>query len=128
MFNQLSPEYMVRAIGEVLRAAARRDEPASDFDRDQLMSAYSASRHLAVELASYDAVIRRFAGDLAKLAPDRVDAAATDPRALGELLCDLLDEWRADDSEAAAAMRAAACALMRRLADDEVGLLAGGLR
>src|SRR6202042_1663594 len=67
MFNQLTAAEVVSAIGTTLRGAARSDEQASDFERDQLMSAYSATRHLSVELATYPPELARFRGALSEL-------------------------------------------------------------
>ena len=68
MFNQLTPSEVVTAIGATLRGAARGEGQASDFGRDQLMSAYSATRHLRVELVEYPPVWSAFRNEL-----DRVE-------------------------------------------------------
>ncbi|MGH2761667.1 MAG: hypothetical protein ACRDLD_03655 [Thermoleophilaceae bacterium] len=131
MFNQLSPAYMVAAIGNVLRAAARREGPPSEFERDQLLSAYSASRHLAVELESYEAELRRFVGELSRLAPPKLSARLqgdVEFSVVAATTCDLVAALRADGSREARARRAEVHALLRELADREVDLLAEGLR
>ena len=58
MFNPLTPSEMVSAIGLAARATARSESELDDFDRGQLMSAYSATRHLAIEIASFSAELR----------------------------------------------------------------------
>ena len=50
MFNPLTPSEMVTAIGLAARTAARGEGELDEFDRGQLMSAYSATRHLAIEI------------------------------------------------------------------------------
>lgn len=47
VLNQLTPSETVTAIGVTVRTAARGDAQTSDFEPDQMMSAYSATRHLA---------------------------------------------------------------------------------
>jgi ATP-dependent exoDNAse (exonuclease V) beta subunit len=130
MFNQLTPAYVVASIGKLLRAAARADGTGSEFERDQLMSAYSASRHLAVELASYDAEMRKFTETLQAIAPpsfaDRI-GADPDPRDVGTVVSELLESLRADASPDAARLRGEVHALLRELSDREVELLAEGL-
>lgn len=126
MFNQLTPAEMVSGIGRVLRTAARREGQASDFDRDQLLSAYSASRHLAVELASYDDELRWFTAELTRLGLPGF-AGELDSDTVGDAVCDLLAELAAKDSDEARRLRDGVHALLRQLADREVDLLAGGL-
>lgn len=129
MFNQLTPAEIVTAIGQVLRRAGRRGGPAGDFDRDQLLSAYSASRHLAVELAAFEAELRVFTGELAAIAPSTAAelSGELDPRRVGAVVGDLLAELRGRDDDEARRQREAVHALLRRLADREVELLAEGL-
>src|SRR5436190_23574443 len=107
MFNQLTPADIVRAIGVTVRGAARGGAATSDFERDQLMSAYSATRHLAVELSSYEPVLREFAtatagrvrvADLGlEDVADRFDRAPASG-ALGDAVSELLDRLRGDES------------------------------
>jgi hypothetical protein len=140
MFNQLTPADTVRAIGATTQRIARGGE-MSEFDRDQLMSTYSATRHLAVELSSYEPELRRFRQGLAELVrdarledrggelaatADRLDEAI-DAAAVGGAVCDLLDRLRADDSPQAEALRTEVHASLRLLADTEVDLLADAL-
>lgn len=141
MFNQLTPADTVKAIGATTRRIARGGGATSEFDRDQLMSTYSASRHLAVELSSYEPELRRFrqrlatqirdahledpGGERAEIA-DRLDEAA-DASAVGSAVCDLLDRLRTDASPQAQALRSEVQVSLRELADTEVNLLADAL-
>ena len=139
MFNQLTPAEVVSAIGTTLRGAARSDEHASDFERDQLMSAYSATRHLSVELATYPAELARFRSTLSELlgpssavtgeARGRADAvlAASGIAELGDALCELLGELRSQDTDDARSLRAELRVCLRQLADRETELMADGL-
>jgi hypothetical protein len=135
MFNQMTPADVVAAIGQAARAAARDDGASSEFARGQLLSAYSTSRHLSVELASYEAELQSFASDVGRWARDFDEAGpiaalaavvedAPDAQALGDATCVLLERLRADGSEAANDLRARIHARLRRLADREVELLA----
>jgi hypothetical protein len=131
---------MVGAIGEAARAAARADGPIDDFQRSQLLSAYSSTRHLAVELESFPPAMAAFCGGLA----DRLDAgpqaelpelagiasqlrSSADPRRAGEVVSALLNLLRAHPSPAAAALRADVRTALRDLCDREVDLLADAL-
>jgi hypothetical protein len=141
MFNQLTPADTVKAIGATTRRIARGGGATSEFDRDQLMSTYSATRHLAVELSSYEPELRRFrqrlaaqireaqaedpGGERAAIA-DRLEQAG-DAAAVGSAVCDLLDRLRVDDSSQAKALRAQVHTSLRKLADTEVNLLADAL-
>ncbi len=139
MFNPLAPAEVVTAMGKAAHAAARSEEEATAFSRVQLLSTYSASRHLAVELESFDAELRRFArtvaaavrGRLAGLPDadglealaDRLDERS-DPQAVGALVGDLLAGLREADAPAAVALRTEVQRRLRELADREVDLLA----
>jgi hypothetical protein len=141
LFNQLTPAEVVTAIGATLQTAARSEGPASDFDRDQLMSAYSATRHLAIELAAYDPPLRAFTdavaseirsadspgiGDELRRLADEIEAA-DDPGAVGEALCALFDVLRGDPSDRMQRLRSKIHLHLRSLADQEVDLLADAL-
>jgi hypothetical protein len=141
MFNQLSPDEVVTAIGTTLRQAARSEGQASAFDRDQLMSAYSATRHLSVELATYAPELSKFTtavsdqirssgapdanGELGALA-DRIEQSS-DPGAVGAALCELFELLRQTPSEPTRALRAQLHRQLRSLTDREVDLLADAL-
>lgn len=138
MFNPVTPAQMVTALGRAARAAGRSREPASDFSRGQLMSAYSVTRHLAVELAEFPPELRRFADAMADLfdnVPATVDQERFGDRAralrhtgeaweIGNLVCDALDDLRDDRTPAAADLRARVQAAVHALSDREVQLLA----
>jgi hypothetical protein len=139
MFVPLRPAQMVTAIGRAARTAGRAEGEPTEFERGQLMSAYSATRHLAVELDHFDtererlrrdteaavaaAVAQLPAGDPAR---DRVSGllhASGDAAALGEDLCALLAECRAHDTEPWTGLRHTVHAGLRALCDREVQLL-----
>lgn len=140
MITPLTPAEMVGAIGEAARQAARSEAPLNDFQRSQLLSAYSGTRHLAVELESFPPAIAAFCNALA----DRIDAApqaqlpeltaiasqlrlTADPQHAGEVVSALLNLLRAHPSPAAAAVRADVQGALRDLCDLEVELLADAL-
>jgi hypothetical protein len=142
VFNSLTPAEVVTAIGLAARRAARSEAPSGDFERDQLMSAYSATRHLAGELAGYGPEWERFRAAVAErlsaaaagedlgrrlragaVAVEREEGTAAVGAALAELLADL----RSSDDPAAAGVRADIRGLLRELAAREVDLLADAL-
>jgi hypothetical protein len=134
VFSPLTPADVVTAIGRAARDAARSDEPASEFSSGQLMSAYSASRHLGVELARFDTELASFAGavaaDLRDAGGERLAqranhvAQARDAHAIGDLVAVTLDELRGDPAPVAAQLRGRLRSALRELADREVELLA----
>ena len=141
VFNQLPPAQIVTAIGATLRRAARTEGEPSAFDRDQLMSAYSATRHLAVELASFEPEFRRFREAVATQIratdaslggrqlgtfADRLDAAEEGATA-GAVLCELLQLLRENPAPPMQALRSNVHAHLRALSDREVDLLADAL-
>lgn len=138
MFSPMTPAEVVSAIGQTARGAARSEERASEFSRGQLMSAYSASRHLGVELVGYPDELRRFTEEVGGLlaraaelprdgrfaaAPDAL-LATSDAHEIGDIVSAWLDDLRGDPSPEAAAIRSGLQAALRRLADREVELLA----
>lgn len=137
MFNQLTAAQVVTAIGATARATARSEKgELSDFERDQLMSAYSATRHLAVELEAYPAAFERFSSALGERLAD-ADAPGVDgvrkalreggrPQ-IGDALSEALAQWREAESETTRELRADVQRLLRDLADREVDLLADAL-
>lgn len=145
MFNPLSPSEMVTAIGLASRAAARQEGLLDEFDRGQLMSSYSATRHLAIELASLAPELRRQAEAIATAAQraagqlggdpdagalpalaDRVQRAGDAP-AVGASVADLLARCRRHDGAPWVALRGEVRRCLRALCDREVELLAEGL-
>jgi len=141
MFNQLSPAEVTTAIGATLRAAARSEGQTSEFERDQLMSAYSATRHLAVELATFEPELRAFSAQGAEglraaeipslhqellLLAKQLDGA-TSASDVGETICVLFESLDRAPSPRADALRAAVHVRLRALSDREVDLLADAL-
>jgi hypothetical protein len=140
MFNPLTPTEVVTAIGRTARAAATSEEQGSDFDRDQLMSAYSATRHLAVEIESYGDPLDDFAAGLVELieacpaSVPGIDPARHAARLrrcasgqeVGEAAASLVDDLVAA-GEPGATLLADVHRRLRDLADLEVELLADGL-
>jgi hypothetical protein len=133
MFNPLTPSEMVTAIGLAARATARGDGELDDFDRGQLLSAYSATRHLAIEISSFADELSARCAAIADIAA-RDDAlqelaaevrSAGDSVAAGEAIASLLEACRTrpELSEARTAIRRE----LRALCDTEVGLLADGI-
>ena len=144
MFNQLTPAAIVVAIGVAAHDAARSPDAGSEFQRDQLMSAYSATRHLAAELEGYAPELERFLAAVAArlrsaaaqdtgLAPElaagaeRLDSPA-DGAVAGLVIADLLERLRDAGEPWAGSLRADLHALLRDLAHREVDLLAEALR
>lgn len=124
MFNPLTPAELTIAMGRAARDSARSDDPADAFVRAQLMSVYSASRHLGVELEWFEAEVGAFATAVGDAAGDAELAGTSDPREAGDLVCRLLDALRADGGPQADAVRATVRARLAELADREVELLA----
>jgi hypothetical protein len=129
----LTPAEVVTALGQSARLAARADagEISNDYSRGQLLSAFSTSRHLTVELQSYGPELRAFADDVAGMVGEALpDVAAAlretgDAGPIGELTCRALETLRGDDAPAGAAeLRMAVHARLRVLAEREVDLLA----
>jgi hypothetical protein len=144
MFNPLTPAEVTTAMGRAARDAARSDDPADAFVRAQLLSVYSASRHLGVELTAFEPELRGFAAAVAdavsaagpgddRWAAIAAELAATaEAREMGDLVCRLLDALRADAGQQAAGLRGVVRARLAELAGREVDLLAavieGGAR
>src|SRR5437764_1352693 len=119
MFNHLTPAEVVAAIGRAAREAARGDAVASDYSRGQLLSAYSCSRHLTVELEAYGPEVRACAADVAAILREAGlgDLEETaDGAQLGELVSEALDRLREDGSDTAREARERIHARLRRLA------------
>lgn len=137
MFNPLTPAELGTAMGRAARDAARNADPGSPFVRAQLLSVYSASRHLGVELSDFEPALLAFTGTVAQAARAGVAGADSelqalaaelgetrDPRRAGDLVCRLLDRVRSDASTAGVELRAAVRAALVTLVDREVELLA----
>jgi hypothetical protein len=139
VFNPLTPAQVVAAIGTTAREIARSDVELSDYARGQLLSAYSSSRHITVEIDRYDDEIRAFASDVGEwtlaaagrlTVPEAAIAIGSElegtsnARDTGDLVSDLLEHLRSDSSAAATQLRAQIRSRLRRLAEREVELLA----
>lgn len=131
----MTPAEVVTAMGRATRAAARSDEPSSDFSKGQLMSAFSASRHLTVELAEFGPALRTFAGEVSAAVGDGGLGAALEEHVrelreaatgqeIGDVVAAMLDRLRDDPSPDAARVRARIHGLLRSITDREVALLA----
>ena len=98
------------------------------------MSAYSATRHLSAELATYAPELGRFTAATARRLRDagldddaaRIDEE-TDVAEVGDALAGVLGRLRDENATDAAALRTDLLRLLRELADTEVDLLADGL-
>jgi hypothetical protein len=141
VFNPMTTSEMVTAVGRAARDAARAGEAASEFSRGQLMSAFSASRHLSVELAQFPAEVQAFATAVSREV-DRADSVshprelsaiaeelkrATDSNRVGDLVCAALDLIRDDPAPAARSLRTSLHGALRALSDREVELLADAI-
>lgn len=139
MFNPLTPGQYATAIGRAARDAARAERPLDEFGRGQLMSAYSGSRHLAVELDCFAQELQAFADAAAEAiaraalaVPDdeflrtieRALRARPDAISVGMHLSDLLLRLRGEQTGILAELRAELRRLLRSLCDREVALLA----
>ena len=145
MFNPLTPSQMVTAIGLAARAAGRGQESLGRFERGQLMSAYSASRHLAIELDSFGAELREACETIAVAAagatrhlgdPDESEAVralgarirtAGGPDQAGAAIAELLAVARTHAGEPWAELRDRTRGCLRDLCRNEVSLLAQGI-
>lgn len=141
MFDPMTAAEVTAAIGATARDVARGEEPLGQFARGQLMSAYSASRHLAVELSSFGPELERFsaaAADSVRTAAEQAPDGellrrlagrlqdASDPRLLGGAVCELLDVLRTTRSPTVG-LRGEVHVLLRELCDREVELLADAI-
>jgi hypothetical protein len=139
MINPLTPAQYAAALGRAAREAAREEQPPGAFRRGQLMSVYSGSRHLAVELSYFEAELRSFstaaAAAVAETAIGVPDDAVLrqfaselsgncDPESIGGLVSELLGLLRGHRSGVFAELRVELQARLRDLCDREVQLLA----
>jgi hypothetical protein len=126
MFNSLSTAEVVLAVGRVLSDAAREEGVRDDYQRGQLLSAYSIARHLAAETTAAPELFTWFRDAVAaELDDERAAAvrAASDPTRLGELVADSLAELRATPGTEALTTRDRVRSVLRELADREVAAL-----
>lgn len=122
MFNPLSAPEMVTAIGQAAREAARSETALSEFERGQLKSSYSASRHLAVEIAHFPGERARFHAAVQALAPQDMV-----PEGERELAAYVADRMRSCRERGEADTHQALQRLLRDLCDREVELLAAAI-
>lgn len=132
MFNALTPPQLLVGVGRVLRASADADGALEDYQRSQVLSAYSVTRLLAGELQgaaalrawTRAALLDALAGDErppVAVARDRLADPAVDGLRIGEAVADLL---AALPRAGADATRDAVRAIVRQLADREQAALA----
>ena len=129
MFNALRSDELLVGIGQVLRATADIKSPLEEYERSQLLSAFSVSRLLAAEQIAAQELLawaRTELGAVLAGSPDAPGAralegieSAPDGVAVGEVLCDLLVDLAEDDPRRAGVRR-----ILRELADREVTALA----
>ena len=139
MFNPLPAPEITIAIGRVLKQAASTEDPRDEYQRSQLLSAYSVARHLAAEQAGGDALLdwvreriaaelRDAAGDGAPPLPDlearaAAVAEAEEGKDLGPLIRDLLVALRRSGDGAPPLLHSVR-RLLREGCDREVAMLA----
>ena len=130
VFNALRSDELLVGVGRALRLAADARGPLEDYERSQLLSAFSVTRLLAAEQrAAADLLASTRAELLAALdgddRPEAVDArrrldAAANGIEIGEILVDVLAALPRDDET-----RTRLHAALRRMTDREVTALAG---
>ncbi len=143
MFNPIKAHEMVSGVGLAARAAAGSSGTLDEFERGQLLSAYSATRHLVVELEHYPVALAAFTSSLARelrtvqdewpprqLLVDAADAIAAceDGPSLGLVLGELLAKLRERADVGARAVQALVQHRLAELAQTEVELLADNIR
>ena len=129
MFNALRSDELLVGIGQVLRATADNRGSLADYERSQLLSAFSVSRLLAAEQIAAPGLLAWARSELGTVLGDAADApstrareridAAADGVAVGEALCDLLTDLPVADNR-----RAGVRGVLRELSDREVAALA----
>jgi hypothetical protein len=138
VFNPMTTSEVVSAVGRAARDAARSGGEDGEFARGQLMSAYSASRHLSVELSRFPAELETFAASVADALArarevshaDNLTAIAaelnqaSEAPQIGNLVAAALEFVRDDPAPAAVKLRASLHQALRALSDREVELLA----
>jgi hypothetical protein len=136
VFNPLSAPEITIAVGRVLKQAASTEDVRDEYQRSQLLSAYSITRHLAAEQADGGALPRwfreRLAGELRSAAEAEPPLGDIEARAaaietcdegeLGAHIRDLLVALRR--SQAAGALLESVHRLLREACDRELEILA----
>jgi hypothetical protein len=145
MFNPIAPSEIVTAIGRTALEAAGSEGELSGFDRVQLKSAYSATRHLGVELESFPPELIAFCARVgaaieragAELEPDErswlddlaarlvvaAGAGAAGTPVVAEQVCEILERARGHQHGPWPALRGEMHSALRDLCDREVELL-----
>ena len=136
VFNGLTSQEMLLAIGRVLRATADIEGPLDDYQRSQLLSAYSVSRLLAAEdgaRAALLASLRSKLGNASRVFDDaRLSeavghvASCRDAAEAGQIISTLLEELPRDAAHSK--MRDAVHGVLREIVDLEVAALAAAPR
>lgn len=133
MFNALRPDELLTGIGRVLRMAADsgRERPLADYERSQVLSAFSVTRLLAAEQAANLELLARTKAelDVALAGDERPEAAAARQRVaaattgvdVGDAITDLFAAIPRDDPTHTAVHR-----VLRGMVDREVAALARG--
>ena len=129
VFNALRSDELLVGIGHVLRATADARGPLEDFERTQLLSAFSVSKLLAAEQRAAGELLSWLRGERLAALPHDGDpttaavrervSGAGDGVAVGEAIGDLLAALPADDPRRAAVRR-----VVREMTDREVAALA----
>jgi len=125
VFNALRSDELLTGVGRMLRMAAKADGPLEDFQRSQLLSAYSVTRLLAAEQRAQARLLEATRADLLAAIDDgsparAAIAAAADGPALGVAVAALLEDLDPDDPARDGVHRA-----LRTMVDAEVAALEG---
>jgi hypothetical protein len=128
VFNALRPDELLTGVGRVLRMGADARGPLEDYERSQLLSAYSVTRLLAAEQRAAPDLLSTTRADLlgALAGDDRPAAAAarkgvesaTSGVEIGDALAGLLAELPRED-----ATRTKLHTALRTMVDGEVAAL-----
>jgi hypothetical protein len=129
----MKPYELILGVARVLRAAADDGGQNSDYQRSQLLSAYSVARHLAAEERAAPDLLRWLRTALEDPlvrdgGPDALEARtgiaeATDGAEVGIVLATLLTGLGSADADAA--LRREVHRVLAEMADREVAALAG---
>jgi hypothetical protein len=126
VFNALRSDELLVGVGRMLRMAAASEGPLEDFQRSQLLSAYSVTRLLAAEQRAQAELLEATRADLLAAAPEgaagrEAIASAVDGPALGAATALLLEGLAVDDPARVEVHRA-----LRTMVDAEVAALDRG--
>jgi hypothetical protein len=126
VFNALRSDELLVGVGRMIRMAADTTGPLEDFQRSQLLSAYSVTRLLAAEQRAQAGLLEATRADLLAAAPEDAAArqriaAAPDGPALGGAVTALLADLPPRDPA-----RTAVHGALRRMVDAEVAALDRG--